>query len=128
MTMTLNVNVKPHNMQAPQFAALVIGAMFVSINVHASGGTGEYELDWPARGEILVYHSCGCADSCWVAEVRSVRPKTVRSRLRCDCEKLYFSHPGRSRERIVSDSCRGINESKNKPDAIRRNMERLLQP
>jgi hypothetical protein len=99
----------------------------ITASALASGGTGEYELAWPVRGEILAYHSCGCADSCWVAEVRTARTNAVKSRLRCDCEKLYFS-PGEADERIVAESCNSINDAANKPDAIRRDMAHLLKP
>lgn len=34
---------------------------------------GSYKLNWDVPGEELIYRSCGCADACWVAEVRSVR-------------------------------------------------------
>jgi len=95
--------------------------------VLASGGTGEYELDWPVRGEFLAYHSCGCADACWVAEVRSRRTKAVKARLRCDCEKLYFYRHGREAEQKISDSCSSINDGKIKSEAIRHNMEDLLR-
>jgi len=61
-----------------------------------------YKLNWDVPSEELIYRSCGCADACWVAEVRSVRKMTVKATLRCDCEKLYFSE-GKSLERIGLD-------------------------
>ena len=60
----------------------LLGAAFAS-GVHAAGGTGSYELPWRTRGEVLEYRSCGCADSCWVAEVRDTRTKALKGRLRC---------------------------------------------
>lgn len=93
----------------------------------ASGGTGEYPLDWRGRGEVLAYHSCGCADGCWEAEVRPARGRKVLARLRCDCEKLYFYRPGHGPERVVAASCDAINEHDGKAELIRREMERLLR-
>lgn len=98
----------------------------VVFQAQASGGTGEYDLDWSRRGERLAYHSCGCADDCWVAEVRGRRSRAVRGRLRCDCEKLYFWQPGRGGERVVAESCDETNNL-DKPNAIRQHLEHLLR-
>lgn len=93
----------------------------------ASGGTGEYELGWPVRGELLAYRSSGCADDCWVAEVRSKRGRQVRARLRCDDGKLYFSHPAKSREQQLPEDCNSINTSNDKPASISNKLTQLLQ-
>lgn len=68
-----------------------------------------YKLNWDVPGEELIYRSCGCADACWVAEVRSVRKKTVKATLRCSCDKLYFSK-GKGLERVVSGDCDEFNQ------------------
>jgi len=109
-----------------RFSALVIYMTFTTSSMHAIAGTGEYNLDWRVDGEVLAYHTCGCADACWIAEVRHTTTNAIQSRLRCDCEKLYFSHPGLSNENIVSESCSSINENADKPDAIRQTIEYLL--
>lgn len=98
----------------------------VVFEARASGGTGEYDLDWSRRGERLAYHSCGCADACWVAEVRNRQSRAVRGRLRCDCEKLYFWQPGHGGERVVAESCDETNNP-DKPNAIRKHLEHLLR-
>jgi hypothetical protein len=103
-----------------------IAMLFAAVSSSASSGSGEYRLEWPVRGEFLVYHSCGCADSCWVAEVRNTQTKVVKYRLRCDCEKLLFSQPGREREYVVSESCSSINESDKKSDQIRQQLETFI--
>lgn len=102
-------------------AGLAVLAMMAGA-ARASGGTGEYDLDWPVRGERLAYHSCGCADDCWVAELR--RGRAVRARLRCDCEKLYFWRPGGG-EQLVGEECSATNHA-DKPSAIRQHLQRLL--
>ena len=44
---------------------------------HDSGGPRTYPLEWRGRGEVLLYRSCGCADGCWVAELRAERTKLL---------------------------------------------------
>ena len=51
--------------------------------------TGAYPLDWGRAGETLQYRSCGCADRCWVAEVKNQRSRKTLATLRCDCERLF---------------------------------------
>ena len=97
---------------------LLAGAgMFLCATAAASGGTGKFPLDWPVRGERLIYHSCGCADACWVAEVQSRRTGAVLARLRCDCERLFFAPSGRAPEREIADDCLIFSQS-GKFDAI----------
>lgn len=71
----------------------------------ASSNPGTYRLDWHVPGEELVYRSCGCADSCWGAEVRIRRSGIVKARLRCDCEVLHFSQPLAQDNEIALGSC-----------------------
>ncbi|WP_338725655.1 hypothetical protein V8687_18045 [Shewanella baltica] len=78
---------------------------------------GEYQLDWHVPDEELIYHSCGCADSCWVAEVRQAKvEKLIIAKLRCDCEKLYFTDKT-GVERVVAENCVDLNTD-NKMDLI----------
>jgi hypothetical protein len=88
------------------FALLMLAA---AGNVHAQSGH-RYKLNWNVPGEELTYRSCGCADSCWVAEVRSTKYKErAVATLRCDCQKLYFSDV-RGKEAIISESCAPFDE------------------
>lgn len=57
----------------------------------ASCCNGISRLNWESRHDILEYHSCGCADACWVAELRQKKTRRLKARLRCDCEKSYVS-------------------------------------
>ena len=85
---------------------------------------GEYQLDWPVSGEELIYHSCGCADSCWVAEVRLAKAeKPLIAKLRCDCEKLYFTDKT-GVERVVAENCDELNTD-NKMDMIPERIKQL---
>lgn len=104
-----------------------IAALFLVAGspVLASGGAGKYVLDWPVRGERLVYYSCGCADDCWVAEVLARRTGVVRARLRCDCERLYFTSPGRAPEQEIASSCENFNRN-GKFDAIPEKLRELI--
>lgn len=100
---------------------LVAGTSLLS--AYASGG--RYQLDWPNPNETLQYSSCGCADSCWTAEVRENKTNTVKFRLHCDCEKLTFSTMGSSEE-IIADSCQKINGSNDKFEKIQNEMQRQV--
>jgi len=93
----------------------------------ASGGTGEYTLDWPVRGELLAYHSSGCADACWVAEVRKKSTHQVRARLRCDGDQLYFSQAGKGREQLLPEGCASYNDSEDKLRLITEKIATLLK-
>lgn len=91
-------------------------------------GSGEYELPWQNPQEVLAYRSCGCGDSCWVAEVRDAQSQAVKLRLRCDCEQLFVSQADRSStERPLAQSCAAINQHADTPTAIRKTLEQLLQ-
>lgn len=91
----------------------------------ASGGTGEYALPWAGEGEVLMYHSCGCADSCWVAEVRVRGTDEVRGRLSCDCQSLAYAPDARGPATSLHESCEPINESSRKAELIKQKLEGL---
>ncbi|QNK65688.1 hypothetical protein [Variovorax sp. PAMC26660] len=84
-------------------------------------------LPWKKPGEVLEYHACGCADSCWVAEVRNARSRALKGRLRCDCEQLHATLGPRGAEQVYAPSCLAINDSADKSQSIRETLERLLQ-
>ncbi|MDP4077095.1 hypothetical protein [Acidovorax sp. A1169] len=93
----------------------------------ASGGTGTYPLDWGRPGETLEYRSCGCADSCWVAEVKNRRTRQTLARLRCDCERLFSQTGPRGPEVERASSCAAFEGTADKPGAIRQALEKLLK-
>jgi hypothetical protein len=109
-----------------QLATLLLLGM--SIPCFASGGTGEYELPWPYMQEVLMYHSCGCGDSCWVAEVRERKTRKVLARLSCNCRSLSYSKNGRTPEVPINESCEGMNESTDKADQIKNKIKQLRKP
>ncbi|QNJ99993.1 hypothetical protein [Dyella telluris] len=78
---------------------------------------------WPYPGEMLIYSGCGCADSCWVAELRSKRTQALKARLRCDCEVVHFLKVG-EKERVYAPSCKAF-EGNDKFEVITRTMETL---
>jgi hypothetical protein len=93
---------------------------------HAAGGHETYQLKWPAQGEALNYHSCGCADACWVAELHDKRSKSTKASLRCDCERLHFSSVGRHPvPDTMFGSCSAINDSSQKFDLIPKKLQQL---
>lgn len=90
----------------------------------AEGGT--YPLDWGRPGEVLEYRSCGCADSCWVAEVKNRRNRQTLATLRCDCERLFSRVGARGPEVQRAASCTAFEGVADKPGAIRQALEELL--
>lgn len=101
-------------------------ACALALNVaHAAGGYETYRLKWPVKSESLSYHSCGCADACWVAEVHDKQSKSMKASFKCDCERLHFSTAGRHPvPDITLGSCSAINDSSQKFELI---TEKLLQ-
>ncbi|TVL35307.1 hypothetical protein AYI95_02920 [Shewanella xiamenensis] len=98
--------------------------LFALVTCVGNALAGEYQLDWPVSGEELTYHSCGCADSCWVAEVRQAKAeKPLIAKLRCDCEKLYFTDET-GVERVVAENCDELNTD-NKMDLIPERIKQL---
>ena len=77
-------------------------------------------------GETLQYRSCGCADRCWVAEVKHQGSRKTLATLRCDCERL-FARVGTSGPEVErSPTCSAIDDGDNKPRAIREALEQML--
>ena len=89
--------------------------------VQAAGQHHKYNLDWPRAGEVLTYRSCGCADAGWTAELR--KGKKLKARLRCDCEKLYFTKE-LGPEQKIADSCDEFN-AEGKMELIPQRMKEL---
>ena len=77
--------------------------------VFASFPNGDSRLPWKFKGERLIYRSCGCADACWVAEVKDAKKSKVKARLRCDCTKLFYSLGGATEESVLESSCDSVN-------------------
>ena len=91
-----------------------------------SAAGGAYPLDWGRSGEVLEYRSCGCADSCWVAEVKNRRTRQTLATLRCDCERLFSRVGARGPEVQRAPNCAAFEVTADKPDAIRQALEELL--
>lgn len=118
---------KAREMTAPRIVIRFFTACLVAgcTTAYASS-TGTYPLDWPHAGEVLSYRSCGCADACWVAEVRDRRTGALKARLRCDCESLHYARSSNSSKETALGNCESINGSGSKPEAIREKLEQLL--
>ena len=101
-----------------------LGGVISTSVTHAAGGTGAYTLPWNGRGQVLEYHSCGCADSCWKAEVIDASSKRVIATLRCDCEALFYSIGAKGREQSDPRTCAVL---ENKPVFIRETLEEVLK-
>lgn len=92
----------------------------------ASSYPATHSLAWQKKSEQLTYRSCGCADSCWVAELRERRSKRLKAVLRCDCSSLHAVYPANSSERELQKSCSEINDRSDKMDAVSQAMKRLV--
>ena len=85
-----------------------------------------YELPWPDKTRQLGYRSCGCADSCWTAELRERTSRRLKASLHCDCYALLAVHPAGTAERQIAASCSVINDAEDKNEAIVRTMKAML--
>lgn len=112
-------------LRTSSFAALLFMAALAPA-AQAAGGTGSYTLPWNTPGEVLEYRSCGCGDSCWVAELRDARTKTLKGRLRCDCERLHATVGPKGKERAQAAIC-PAGEGAGKPQAVGEAMRLLLR-
>ncbi len=92
----------------------------------ASSDPGTASIAWTNKSEMLTYSSCGCADSCWVAELRERASKRLKARLRCDCATLFARYPANASERELPGSCAAINDSDGKMAAIAQTMKRMV--
>ncbi|MDD2933595.1 MAG: hypothetical protein PHO76_06875 [Methylotenera sp.] len=105
--------------------------IFFAFSVTASAACCDKtsKLEWGNSTEVLEYRSCGCADSCWVAEIKSKKTRRLKARLRCNCEKTYFSigssKIGGGSERIYENNCSRF-ENDDKFKAINETMKQLL--
>ena len=105
-------------------AAMLLLLALASPTAWAAGKA--YPLDWGRPGETLQYRSCGCADSCWVAEVKNRRTRQTLARLRCDCERLFSQTGARGPEVERAPNCSAFEGGADKPGAIRKTLEELL--
>lgn len=105
-------------------AAIVISLLAKS--AYASSYPNTYTLSWAEKSEQLTYRSCGCADGCWIAELRERKSKRLKASLRCDCSNLLGVYPAKSSERELQKGCSEINERNDKMDAISKMMKSLV--
>lgn len=122
-SLTLNVRL---DMRNTWLILLTSFLFFASAAVQASGGTGEYNLPWGFRGEAIFYHSCGMADYCWVAEVRTLKDRRAIASLHCDGEQLLYRLAEKSEEQVLSATCEEAN-TLDKPKQIRAVLMRILK-
>ena len=66
--------------------------------------SGQFQnLEWSNPKEELIYHSCGCADSCWVADLQDTKTHLSKIKLSCDCEVMHLEINGQ--EIAYTESC-----------------------
>ena len=111
-------------MQRRVLAALIISLLAKS--AYSAGQPNTYTLTWAEKSEQLTYRSCGCADGCWIAELRERKSKRLKASLRCDCSNLLGRYPAKSPERELQKSCSEINDREDKMDAISQAMKSLV--
>lgn len=96
-------------------------ALAMVVVAPAQAGIQNESLPWPRQDEVLLYSSCGCADSCWKAELRDRRSHVLKARLRCDCEAVFFLRPP-EKERLLAQTCSAF-DGPDKFNAIGQAME-----
>lgn len=93
---------------------------------NASSDPQLYTLKWPVKGEQLTYRSCGCADGCWVAELRTGNRKRLKAKLQCDCSSLYVTYPMNEAEQKRAESC-PMNNGPDKMGKISEEMKAVVE-
>lgn len=119
-----------HQRHAPATTAagilLAITILLGAGQCAASFGNPADQPLWTGKQERIVYNTCGCADSCWIAELKDRQTRRTKAALRCDCQQLYFKRAGQ-REHVIEDNCNVFeNAAGNKEAIIRKTMGRLL--
>lgn len=127
-TLTFSARIKPKyrlkNMSVQVLVSIIFSLLAKS--AFASSYPNTYSLPWAAKSERLTYRSCGCADSCWIAELRERKSRRLKAVLRCDCSNLHGVYPANSSERELQKSCAEINDRSDKMDAVSQAMKRLV--
>jgi hypothetical protein len=108
-----------------RIASLICMALFAGY-ANSSSNPQADTLPWPRKGEQLTYRSCGCADSCWLAELRDRKSRRLVASLRCDCSSLLVTYPAKSPERELTNSCSDLNERADKRAAIAEKMKNVV--
>lgn len=111
-------------MRSTQLFILSLLTLYGSF-ANASSDPQLYTLKWPAKGEKLTYRSCGCADACWIAELRTGNRKRLKAKLRCDCSGLYVIHPVNAAEQKRAESC-PMNDAPGKMAEISKEMKAVV--
>lgn len=111
-------------MYARAFASILL--LLLTKSAFSSSNAGAYFLPWAIKSERLTYRSCGCADSCWIAELRERKSRRLKALLRCDCEDLHGVYPANYSERKLQKSCAEINSSSDKLAAVSQTMKKLV--
>jgi len=82
----------------------------------------QQNLDWNNPKEKLVYHSCGCADACWVADLQDIQTKKSKIQLSCDCEQMILKVDGK--ETMYEKNCQAF-EKRDKFKVISETIQHL---
>jgi hypothetical protein len=112
-------------MRSTQLFILSLLTLYVGL-ANASSDPQLYKLKWLVKGEQLTYRSCGCADECWVAELRTENRKRLKAKLRCDCSSLYVTYPVNAAEQKRAESC-PMNDGPDKMAEISKEMKAVVE-
>lgn len=77
------------------------------------------------KGETATYISCGCADTCWIAEIKYNKTSQVKAKLRCNSEKVLSSLKG-EKEVVRYPNCKKF-EDENKIKNIVEELKALVR-
>jgi len=111
-------------MHPTQLSILLVLTLYGSY-AYSSSYPQRYTLAWAVKGEQLTYRSCGCADECWVADLRTGNRKRLKAKLRCDCSSLYVTYPVNAAEQKRAESC-PMNDGPDKMAEISKEMKAIV--
>lgn len=104
----------------------LLGVAFLVLPGRVVADHSLYTLPWENKSQVLEYRSCGCADSCWVAELRAKKGRKLLAGLRCDCTRLWVIPSPGAKEVEYRPTCEGF-DVEGKLDRITEEMRRVVK-
>ena len=85
------------------------------------------QIEWPNKKQRLEYRTCGCADSCWTAQLWDIsrKKRKLLASLRCDCESIW-AKVGNKKEYQHEKTC-DVYGDMSKMTYIRTQMQELIK-
>lgn len=113
-------------MSLNRWSVVLLGAGVLLLPLRAVAGNPPYALDWDNASQVLEYRTCGCADSCWVAELRKKKSRKFLVKLKCDCSQLWVATEKNPKETLYRTDCNGF-DTEEKMSRIAAEVRTLLE-